>query len=109
MTAAADAPTVRKPTDYECRLGRCEQLEAQITELWAYMNVATHRFLALVAEYDRDQGFEMHGLVNTAQWLNWQCGIGMLAAREKVRVARALEGLPEIGRASCRERVFRVV
>ena len=34
---------------------------------------------------------ERHGLVNTAQWLNWQCGIGPVAAREKVRVARALE------------------
>jgi hypothetical protein len=34
--------------------------------------------------------------VNTAQWLNWQCGIGTVAAREKVRVARALEHLPLI-------------
>jgi hypothetical protein len=31
--------------------------------------------------------------------LNWQCGIGAVAAREKVRVARALEQLPEIADA----------
>jgi hypothetical protein len=37
--------------------------------------------------------------VSTAQWLNWQCGIGKVAAREKVRVARALEALPEISAA----------
>ena len=44
------------------------------------------------------KAYERHGLANTAQWLNWQCGIGAVAAREKVRVARALEQLPEIAR-----------
>ena len=53
----------------------------------------------LVAEFDREKAYERHGLVNTAQWLNWQCGIGPVAAREKVRVARALEQLPEISDA----------
>ncbi len=76
-----------------------EELEAKITELWGYLNAATSRFLALVAEFDRTKGYERHGLVNTAQWLNWQCGIGPVAAREKVRVARALEALPEIAHA----------
>jgi hypothetical protein len=76
-----------------------EELEAKITELWGYLNAATARFLALVAEFDRAKGYERHGLANTAQWLNWQCGIGAVAAREKVRVARALEQLPEIADA----------
>ena len=31
--------------------------------------------------------------------MNWQCGIGPVAAREKVRVARSLEQLPEIADA----------
>ncbi len=76
-----------------------EALEAKITELWGHLNAATYRFLLLVAEFDQTKGYERHGLVNTAQWLNWQCGIGPLAAREKVRVARALEQLPEISDA----------
>ncbi len=76
-----------------------EELEAKITELWGYLNAATSRFLALVAEFDRAKGYERHGLANTAQWLNWQCGIGPVAAREKVRVARALEALSEIADA----------
>jgi hypothetical protein len=76
-----------------------EELEAKITELWGYLNAATSRFLALVAEFDRAKGYERHGLANTAQWLNWQCGIQAVAAREKVRVARALEALPEIADA----------
>ena len=76
-----------------------DELEAKITELWGHLNAATYRFLALVAEFDREKAFERHGLANTAQWLNWQCGIGPVAAREKVRVARALEHLPEIADA----------
>ena len=76
-----------------------DDLESKITELWGYLNAATSRFLALVAEFDREKAYERHGLANTAQWLNWQCGIGAVAAREKVRVARALEQLPEIADA----------
>ena len=76
-----------------------EELEAKITELWGHLNAATYRFLMLVGEFDREKAYERHGLANTAQWLNWQCGIGSVAAREKVRVARALEQLPEISDA----------
>jgi hypothetical protein len=76
-----------------------DELEAKITELWGHLNAATYRFLTLVADFDREQAFKRHGLVNTAQWLNWQCGIGPVAAREKVRVARSLEQLPEIADA----------
>ena len=76
-----------------------EELEAKITELWGHLNAATYRFLALVAEFDREKAYERHGLASTAQWLNWQCGISAMTAREKVRVARALERLPEIADA----------
>jgi hypothetical protein len=34
-----------------------------------------------------------------AHWLNFRCGIGMNAAREKVRVANALGDLPLISAA----------
>ena len=40
-----------------------------------------------------------------AHWLNWQCGIGLGAAREKVRVARALETLPRLAAAMTEGRV----
>ena len=73
-----------------------DRLETQITELWGYLNAATYQFLTLVAEFDRNEAYVRHGLPSTAHWLNWQCGIGMIAARAKVRVARALEHLPEI-------------
>ena len=88
--------------DPRARHRTLDRLEAEITELWGHLSAATARFLALVAEFDRSRAFERHGLVGTAQWLNWQCGIGPVAAREKVRVARALETLPQIAASFAR-------
>ena len=47
-----------------------DELEAKITELWGHLNAATYRFLALLAEFDREKAYGRHGLANTAQWLN---------------------------------------
>jgi hypothetical protein len=96
MEGSCPAPTDPLRTTNHAALDR---LESQITELWGHLNAATYRFLLLVAEFDRSGAYARHGLVSTAQWLNWQCGIGKVAAREKVRVARALESLPEISAA----------
>ena len=74
-------------------------LETQITELWGHINAATAQFLALLAEFDRREGWAQHGVASCAHWLNWQCGISAGAAREKVRVARALTSLPKISEA----------
>ena len=71
-------------------------LEVQIMELWGNINAATARFLELIAEFDRREGWAQHGMASCAQWLGWQCGIGRVAATEKVRTARALESLPKI-------------
>ena len=76
-----------------------EALEAEITQLWGHINAATAHFLALLAEFDRREGWAQHGIASCAHWLSWQCGIGPVAAREKVRVARALESLPKIAGA----------
>jgi hypothetical protein len=73
-----------------------ERLEAEITELAGHLWAAESRWLALVAEFDRRKGHEAWGCRTAAQWLAWQCGLDGRAAREKVRVARALEVLPAI-------------
>ena len=51
---------------------------------------------ASVSQFDHKEGWAQHGMASCAQWLSWQCGIGSVAAREKVRTARALESLPKI-------------
>jgi len=74
----------------------CDELESHITELAAHIHAATYRLLVLIAEFDRREGWGGEGVRSMAHWLNWKCGIGMNAAREKVRVAHALEALPKI-------------
>ena len=69
-------------------------LAAQITELAGHLNAANRRWLALIAEFDRRKGWVDSVTQSCAHWLNWQCGINLGAAREKVRVAHALEKLP---------------
>ena len=74
-------------------------LASAITELTGHLNAATHRWLHLVAEFDRRQGWSDGVTRSCAHWLGWQCGIDLGAAREKLRVARALESLPLIDAA----------
>ena len=58
-----------------------------------------YRWLKLVAEVDRDELWSGDGLASCAHWLDWKCGINIATAREKVRVARALDSLPRISEA----------
>ena len=74
-------------------------LVAEITTLAGHLNAGNARFLALIAELDRRKGWAEWGVKSCAHWLNWKCGIGLGAAREKVRVARALIGLPKVAAA----------
>ena len=74
-------------------------LEHQITELAAHINAATYRLLTLIREFDERGGWNGAGLKSCAHWLNWKCGINLGAAREKVRVAHALQDLPQISAA----------
>jgi hypothetical protein len=77
-------------------------LEAQITELAGHLNAGNHRFLVLIAEFDRRNGWSDSATQSCAHWLNWKCGIDMGTAREKVRVSRALETLPRVSAAMAR-------
>jgi len=76
-----------------------EKLGDQITELCSYLYAATYRLLVLIHEFDKQGYWELPGLCSCAHWLNLKCGIGMNAAREKVRVAHALADLPKISEA----------
>jgi len=75
------------------------ELEAQITELAGHLNAANHRWLVLIAEFDRREGWADGSTRSCAHWLSWKCGVDLGAAREKVRVARALAALPKISAA----------
>src|SRR5262245_65690941 len=76
-----------------------DELAAEICTFAGRINAANHRLLVLIAEFDRRNGWSDGATQSCAHWLNWKCGIAMGAAREKVRVARALENLPKISAA----------
>ena len=90
-TAALCEPQIR----HAKRRSRSNELGAEISELCAYVNAASASLLLKIREFDRDELWKLDGAFSCAHWLNWKCGIGMNAAREKVRVANALSDLPK--------------
>jgi hypothetical protein len=79
-----------------------DELESQITELAGHLNAAHYRWLTLIAEFDRRQGWAGAKIASCAHWLNFKCGLNLGAAREKVRVAHALPSLPKIAASMAR-------
>jgi len=102
MTHGPSHPATLSPASHDLSSRPTEALENDITELAAHINAATHRLLTLVAEFDRRKGWGGLEIASCAHWLNFKCGIAIGAAREKVRVARALENLPAIDAAFAR-------
>jgi len=70
-----------------------------IAETAAIIDVATHRFLTQLREFDRLGAWHRAGAISCAHWLSWRIGLDLGAAREKVRVARRLADLPHIDQA----------
>ena len=78
------------------------ELDSAIAELSAHIDAATRRQLALIAEFDRREGWAAGGFASCAHFLNVRIGLGLVAARERVRVAQALDQLPLISEAMSR-------
>src|SRR5688572_31413051 len=79
-------------------LGR---LGDEIAELAAHLDASTARLLDLIREFDARGGWN-NGFRSCAEWLSWRAGFAPGAAREHVRVARALGTLPRLSQALAR-------
>jgi hypothetical protein len=79
-----------------------ERLEAEICAGAAHLFAGMARWLLLVGEFDRREGYAPWELRSTAHWLNVHCGISLRTGHEQVRVARALHTYPAIAAAFCR-------
>ena len=75
-----------------------DRLGDRIAELSAHLEVATGRLLILIREFDARQGWNT-GFRSCAEWLAWRTNLEHGAARERVRVARALGTLPVLSEA----------
>ena len=72
-----------------------EELGDEIALMAAHMHAYRRRYLALLAEFDRRRGWEPGGHRSCADWLAHRTGCDGNTAREHVRVARELAGLPK--------------
>ena len=93
-----DGPSV-VPTDPH--IVELDRLGDEIAELAAHLDAATARLLDLIREFDARGGWG-HGFRSCAHWLSWRVGLEPGAAREHVRVARALGSLPQLREAVAR-------
>jgi len=75
-----------------------DRLGDEVAELSAHLEAATARLLDLIREFDARGGWN-NGFTSCAAWLSWRVGLDLGAARERVRVARALEHLPRLAHA----------
>ncbi len=92
------APVISVPSQLAAELDR---LGDAIAELSAQLEAATARLLDLIREFDARGGWNT-GFRSCAAWLSWRVGLDPGAARERVRVARALGTLPLLAQALAR-------
>ena len=90
-----ESPAVVPTPDHIAAL---ERLGNEIAELSAHLDAATARLLDLIREFDAREGWG-NGFRSCADWLSWRVGLDKGAARERVRVARALGTLPRLAHA----------
>src|SRR5688572_28573945 len=82
--------------DARARRAEVDALGDEIAELSGQLDAAMHRLLTAIRRFDAIEGWHRQGALSCAQWLNWRIGMSLGTAREHVRVARALESLPQI-------------
>ena len=75
------------------------ELRRAVTDMAARINLADWRFVKLIAAMERTRSWREGGYCNLGNWLDHRCGLGPCAARERIRVGRALERLPRIDAA----------
>jgi hypothetical protein len=91
LIASADAHGDARPS--------ADQIGDAIADLAARLHAATYELLVLIRQFDASGGWCDAGARSCAHWLNWRVGLGLGAAREKVRVATALAELPLVSGA----------
>lgn len=84
--------------DKETSMSTKERMGEEIATLAARIDAATCELLVLIRKFDEEEGWNC-GFLSCAHWLTWRIGLAPNAARERVRVARALGELPLISGA----------
>jgi len=75
-----------------------QTLSDEIVTLCGHIHAAEYRLIELIRRLDELKPWDGE-MPSCAHWLNWRCGIDLVTAREKVRIAHALPRLPKISEA----------
>jgi hypothetical protein len=76
-----------------------EDLAGEVARRAGEIDTATHGLLTLIRRFEASETWLEQGAGSCAHWLAWRIGWDLITAWEKVRVARALAGLPAIDAA----------
>ena len=88
--AGGDAPALATISEDEA-----VDLAERIQGVAARQALINHKLLRLLGDLDAGGGIAWFaGITSTAHWLSWACSMSGGAAREHVRVARALRAMP---------------
>jgi len=74
---------------------RLATLESAIVQCERVRQRVDHAQLVYVRAFLKTGAWRMHGMRTAADWVAWRLGLEGRTARERVRVAEALEGLPK--------------
>jgi hypothetical protein len=98
-TAIASRNRYGESSPYADRMATVDRLGDEIAVLAAQIQAATYELLVRLRDFDQREGWFHHGAKSCAHWLAWRTSLDPGAAREWVRVARALEHLPLLSEA----------
>jgi hypothetical protein len=71
-------------------------LEDEIVALYSQSFALEQTLLSKLRDFDKSEEWSRQHFVSCAHWLSFRVGLSLHAARERVRVARALETLPAL-------------
>src|SRR5438094_3397467 len=72
------------------------ELASELIDLNTRLASMEARWLSLLAEFDRREGWREDGQLSCVDWLTFRCGLNRVTAREKLRVAHELERRPAV-------------
>jgi hypothetical protein len=72
------------------------ELAGELVDLNARITALTARWMAVLAEFDKREGWRNDGQLSCVDWLVWRCGMSRKTAYERIRVAHELTRRPAV-------------
>lgn len=73
-----------------------DQLTERVVGYASQIAALTARFLDLLREFDNRGVWSGEGIASCAHWLSWRTGLSLRAAQDHLRIAHALDELPQM-------------